>query len=253
MNNVASMHESNAMTFQFDGMFEIPSVRRDASALTVHGDTGHLWTVTDDDVRLVEFTNQGKFVREVRLAGIDDAEGLCHVGGNRFLIAEERRMCISLVDVPPDATKVKAGGRCIQLDVESKKNKGLEGVSYDAQTESLFAVREGKPPAVFRIKPLLGGPSPTSLWSLDLKGLADLSDTYWDAAEGWLWLLSHESQVAAAFDAQGMRVVEVALRKGCHGLPEDVAQAEGIVRDREGTLYICSEPNQVYRFRPTRP
>jgi len=41
----------------------------------------------------------------------------------------------------------------------------------------------------------------------------------------------------------------VKLKKGRHGLPEDVVQAEGIVRDRHGVLFICSEPNQVYRFR----
>jgi uncharacterized protein YjiK len=40
------------------------------------------------------------------------------------------------------------------------------------------------------------------------------------------------------------------LKKGRHGLREDVEQAEGIARDRQGTLYICSEPNQIYRFRP---
>jgi uncharacterized protein YjiK len=162
-------------------------------------------------------------------------------------------MCITLVDVPPDVKKVQAGGQCIQLDVKSKKNKGLEGVSYDPASDTLFAVREGKPPSVFRIQPLLQGPSPTDLWSLDLDGLDDLSDTYWDPALGCLWLLSHESQLAAAFDAQGTRVLEVTLKKGRHGLHEDVAQAEGIVRDRQGMLYICSEPNHVYRFRPELP
>jgi uncharacterized protein YjiK len=203
-------------------------------------------------VRLVEFTNEGEFVRDVKLTGFDDAEGLCHVDVDRFLISEEKRMCITLIDIPPEATKLKSGGRCIQLDVKSKKNKGLEGVSYDAQSDTLFTIREGKPPAVFRIQQLRAkGGSKTSEWSLDLDGLDDLSDTFFDSATGWLWLLSHESQVAAAFDSQGRRVTEVVLKKGQHGLPVDVEQAEGIVRDHQGSLFICSEPNQIYRFRPT--
>jgi uncharacterized protein YjiK len=246
-----SMRRSDSVAFQFDGSFDIPSVRRDASALAIHSDSGHLWVITDDKVRLVEFTNQGDFVREVKLIGLDDAEGLCHVEGNRFLIAEEERMCITLVEVPPESTKLKADGPCIELDVECKKNKGLEGISYDAKTDTLFAVREDKPPAVFCVRPLLaGGSSETCPWKLDLDDFDDLSDTYFDPSTGWLWLLSHESQLATAFDSQGKRVTEVKLKKGHHGLHEDVEQAEGIVRDRQGTLYICSEPNQIYRFRP---
>lgn len=247
------MSSSDNLTFQFDGMFDIPGVRRDASALTVHSDSGHLWVITDDKVRLVEFTNQGQFIREVKLIGLDDAEGLCHVEGNLFLVAEEKKMCINLVDLPPDATRVKADGRCIQLDVKSKKNKGLEGVGYDAETDTLYAIREDKPPAVYRIHPLLAkGRSKTIEWSLNLDGLDDLSDTFFDPSTGWLWLLSHESQMAAAFDSQGARVNEVVLKEGHHGLPEDVEQAEGIVRDRQGTLFICSEPNRIYRLKMSR-
>ncbi len=245
------MRPSNSVEFQFDGMFDIPSVDRDASALTIHADTGHLWVITDDKVRLVEFTTQGELIRQVKLTGVDDAEGLCHVAGDRFLIAEEKRMCITLIDVPSGSTKLKADGPCIQLDVKSKKNKGLEGVSYDAQTDTLFAIREDKPPAVYRVQPLQSQGRSTNEWSLDLDGLDDLSDTFFDSSTGWLWLLSHESQLAAAFDSHGVRATEVTLKKGRHGLHEDIEQAEGIVRDRQGTLYICSEPNQIYRFRPT--
>lgn len=243
----------DSLTFQFDGKFEIPGVRRDASALTVHTDTGHLWTITDDKVRLVEFTTQGEFVRDVKLNGLDDAEGLSYVDGNRFLIAEENRMRITLVDVPLDVTKLKVDGPSINIEVKSKKNKGLEGVSYDGVTDTLFTVREGKPPTVFRVHPLLDKEHRrTEEWSIDLEGFDDLSDTFFDSATGWLWLLSHESQVAAAFDAQGTRVTEVILKEGHHGLPEDVEQAEGIARDKQGMLYICSEPNLIYRFRPSK-
>ena len=138
--------------------------------------------------------------------------------------------------------------------MKATKNKGLEGVSYDARSDTLYAVREDKPPAVFRIHPFLAdGRSQTEDWALDLDGFEDLSDTFFESSTGWLWLLSHESQVAAAFGARGERVVEVSLKGGRHGLPEDIVQAEGIVRDRDGTLYICSEPNQVYRLRPIGP
>jgi uncharacterized protein YjiK len=244
------MGKSDNVSFQFDDMFDIPSVDRDASALAVHSETGNLWAITDDDVRLVEFTSRGLLVREVELVGFDDAEGLCHVGGDRFLVAEEKKMRVTLIDVPPGSTKLAADGRDFQFDVKSKKNKGLEGVSYDAATDTLFAVREDKPPAVYRVQSLQSKARSTSEWPLDLDGFHDLSDTFFDAPTGWLWLLSDESKLAAAFDAQGERVIALKLKKGRHGLPEDVAQAEGIARDSLGTLYICSEPNRIYKFRP---
>lgn len=242
------MGGSHIAAFQFDGKFAIPNVDRDASALAVHAETGNLWTVTDDDVRLVEFTNQGRLVREVKLIGIEDAEGLCHVEGDRFLIAEEKRMRVTLVDVPPGSTKLETAGRSIQLDVKSKKNKGLEGVSYDAKSDTLFAVREDKPPAVYCVRPLRAANRSTSELTLDLDGFDDLSDTFFDPPTGWLWLLSDESKLAAAFDSRGRRVAKMKLKKGRHGLPEDVEQAEGIARDRSGAIYICSEPNTIYRF-----
>src|SRR5688572_22422053 len=108
------MAKADGVSFQFDGMFDIPSVDRDASALAVHLETGNLWVITDDDVRLVEFTTRGKLVREVELIGFEDAEGLCHVGGDRFLVAEEKKMRVTLIDVPPRSTKVAADGRSVQ-------------------------------------------------------------------------------------------------------------------------------------------
>src|SRR5688572_16554623 len=105
------MRQRESIASEFDGVFDIPKVRRDASALTIHSESGHLWTITDDQVRLLEFTNKGKFISEMKLIGFDDTEGLCHVEGNRFLIAEEKEMCITLLDVLPGSKPAKADGR----------------------------------------------------------------------------------------------------------------------------------------------
>lgn len=247
------MPRPHATTFHFDGMFDIPKVDRDASALALHADTGHLWTITDDKIRLIEFTGHGQFIRAIKLRGFEDTEGLCHVNGDRFLIAEEKQLRISLIEVPPGTEIVNADGPSVELEIKAKQNKGLEGISYDAATDTLYAVREGNPLGVFRIRPFLSGKSgKTEELPLDLDAFEDLSDIFFDASTGWLWLLSHESQLAAAIDSDGRRIVEVYLKKGRHGLPEHVEQAEGIVRDREGTLYICSEPNRIYRFRASQ-
>ncbi len=243
------MSRSLSAPLQFECSFRIPHVDRDASGLTLHPDTGHLWVVIDEPERLVEFTDEGEFVNEVELKGFHDTEGLCHLGGDRFAIAEERKMRITLVEIPQGTTRIDDDGRRIDLDEKAKKNKGLEGITYDGETDTLFAVREDKPPTVFRIQPLMTdhGRQVTE-WPLDLHGLDDLSDLFFDSSTGWLWLLSHESRGAVAFDSKSRRVAELRLEQGHHGLPEDVRQAEGITRDRNGRLLICSEPNRIYCF-----
>ena len=246
---LARMSRSRSAPLRFERSFRSPCVDRDASGLTLHRETGHLWVVIDEPERLVEFTDGGEFVSQVELKGFKDTEGLCHLGGDGFAIAEERKMRITLVEIPRGTTKLGDSGQRIDLEEKAKKNKGLEGLTYDAETDTLFAVREDKPPTVFRVQPLTAdhGRRITD-WPLDLHGLDDLSDLFFDSCTGWLWLLSHESRKAVAFDSKSRRVAEWSLEKGHHGLPEDVKQAEGITRDRKGRWLICSEPNRIYCF-----
>lgn len=248
------MRQPAPASYEFVAKFRIPEVKRDASAITLHTGTGHLWVVVDDRERLVEFTDDGQFVRKVKLKGFNDTEGLCYLGGDRFAIAEEGAMRITVVEIPPEADAIGRDDYCIEmeLDAKAKKNKGLEGVTYHRADDALFAVREDKPPTVFRIEPLLGEEeSMITELPLDLDGLDDLSDAFFDATTNLLWLLSHESRLAIAYDEAGQASAALRLEQGRHNLPEDVKQAEGIVRDRRGRLLVCSEPNDVYCFFPS--
>lgn len=56
------MSRSLFAPLRFECSFRIPHVDRDASGLTLHPDTGHLWVVIDEPERLVEFTDEGEFV-----------------------------------------------------------------------------------------------------------------------------------------------------------------------------------------------
>jgi uncharacterized protein YjiK len=83
--------------------------------------------VIDEPERLVEFTDEGEFLSEVELKGFQDTEGLCHLGGDYFAIAEERKMRITLVEIPQGTTRIDDDGPRIDLNEKAKKNKGLEG------------------------------------------------------------------------------------------------------------------------------
>ncbi len=240
--------------FRFDLSFDIPGLEREASAITFNPTTGNLLVVADEPAGIVELTTDGALVRKVKLKGFKDTEGLCHLVGHQFAIAEERKKRVTVIDLPPGLKETDDDGPRFDLDMETKRNKGLEGVTYDAATDTLYTAREDEPPSVFRLHPFLGngGPNVEEL-ALDLSGLRDLSDLYFDPAGPWLWALSDESCAALVFDEEGERVAELSFANGSLGLPEKIPQAEGITRDLAGRLYICTEPDTVYRFNPDYP
>ena len=236
--------------FRFDRILDIPGIKREASAITFNPVTGNLLVVSDEPAVIVEFTTDGDLVRKVKLRGFKDTEGLCHLGEHRFGVAEERKKRITVIDIPPGEKEAYDDGFHVDLQqVKIKRNKGLEGVTYDGATDTLYAAREDHPPTVFRIHPFLGNGDPeVAEVSLELSGLKDLSDLYFDSSGPWLWTLSHESRAAWVFDEGGDRVAQLSFEKESLGLPETIPQAEGITRDGAGRLYICTEPDTIYRF-----
>lgn len=237
--------------FRFTRSFEIPGLESEASAITFNPVTGNLLVVADEPSSIVEFTTEGGLVRKIKLKGFKDTEGLCHLEGNQFAIVEERKMRITLIDLPPGIGKADDKGARVDLDVEAARNKGLEGASYDACADALYTAREAEPLSVFRMRPFLGeGELEVEELELDFSGLRDLSDLYFDPSESWLWVLSDESRAAVVFDADGGRIAELSFERESLGLPEAIPQAEGVTRDGQGRLFICSEPNLVYQFDP---
>ena len=235
--------------FRFEGSFKVPGLKSEASAITFNPVTGNLLVVADEPSSIVEFTTEGELVRKIKLKGFKDTEGLCHLEGHQFAIVEERKKRITLIDLPPGIGKVDDKGARVDLDVEAARNKGLEGASYDASSNALYTAREAEPLSVFRMRPFLGeGALEIEELDLDLSGLRDLSDLYFDPSGPWLWVLSDESRATVVFDADGGRVAELSFESGSLGLTEAIPQAEGITRDDQGRLFVCSEPNFVYQF-----
>lgn len=236
-------------SYVFDRCFHIPLIDAEASALTFSPFTNRLYTISDEPPFIVEFTTGGRKARRIELEGFDDTEGLAHLEGNLFAVAEERLCRISVIEILPDREKATVKARR-RLNIPVKGNKGIEGVTYDAATDTLHVGRE-HPPTIFQVRPFLNrGRRCIEETGLDLSTLDDLSDIFFDPEGPWLWALSHESKRALIFDQTGKRVGKLPLKKGRRSLRKTVKQAEGIVRDARGRLFVCSEPNLVYRFRP---
>jgi uncharacterized protein YjiK len=195
------------------------------------------------------------------IEGIRDLEGISHVRGERYVLADELDHQLHWVEIGPHTTTldVTRTPRLV-LAIDLVKNLGFEGVSWDDTRERLFVVKEKSPMRVIEITGIAGffsgeGVLPRiqewkSSTSMTLF-MTDLSSLTLHEPTGNMLLLSHESHLVAEYSPDGTPVSFLPLRKGWHGLRKTVPQAEGIAMDTGGALYILSEPNLFYRFERT--
>jgi uncharacterized protein YjiK len=76
-----------------------------------------------------------------------------------------------------------------------------------------------------------------------------LSASYFSSASGDLLILSDESKRLVEVRQDNIIDGSLELTAGSAGLQADVQQAEGIVVDGKGNVYVCSEPNLLYVFK----
>lgn len=231
-----------------------------ASGLTYHPGRNSLFSVINRPPQIVELTLDGALTRTIAVDGVADLEGITHVRGNEFFIADERAQQLIHVEIGDDQTVIDARGRPrIGLAFDLASNLGFEGVSWDHRGERLFAVKEKRPLRLFELSGLSAALDGRRL-DLQIREwfprgsasflLRDLSSLTYHEDSGNMLLLSDESRLVVELDGERQPSGMLVLRKGWHGLKRDVPQAEGIAVGPRGEIYLISEPNLFYRFDP---
>ena len=232
----------------------------DVSALTFNPQTGTLFAVLNGEPLLVELSVEGQLLRKVRINGVHDMEGLTHVAGNRFVIAEERTQRLIEIEVADDAVELDvAGAPSLTIGLDLIGNKGFEGLSWDQRLQRLLVVKERDPLRVLAVSGFIGA-SPGSSIAVRIEELKspdspwlfvrDLSSLSLHDETGHLLLLSDESNMLVEYDEDSHPRSLLGLWRGMHGLEHTVPQAEGLAMDEQQRLYLVSEPNLFYRFVP---
>lgn len=237
----------------------LEGVRDDLSALAFNDERNTLFGVLNGRPDLLEISLEGEVLRRVRIDGVTDMEGLAHVGGNRYVIAEERHQRLRIVDLPDDVDTLDVSNSPrLTMVIDESDNKAFEGLSWDSREHKLLLVRERDPLRVLMVDGFVNGDA--ALLQLDVSEksklqeedlfLSDLSAVEADAISGHLLLLSDESRMVVEYDKTGKPISVLGLRRGFHGLKSTIPQAEGMAIDAERRIYIVSEPNLFYRFSP---
>lgn len=238
----------------------IAGVPTNASGLAFNAATGTLFMVVNRPPAVVELSTDGRLLRNMPVAGLSDLEGIAHLEGDLFALADEGSQQIFFARIGAQDSALDVGDvPSLRLAIDLTRNRGFEGLAWDRQRQQLLVVNEKSPRrvmAISGISPVDGRIgrhldirewTPSERISPDLHDLSSLSV---HEPSGHLLLLSDESKLLAEYDAAGQRVGALALRRGEHGLAANVRQAEGVEFDAAGNLYVVSEPNLFYRFTP---
>lgn len=260
--NSASMPEQALNLGQYHVDIEARVVKGlddDLSALTYNRDRDSLATVINGEPLFLELDLEGRILRRVRIDGVSDMEGIAHVDGNRYVIAEERAQRLLLVEIPDDAQSVDTqNAPSLRLALEDSGNKGFEGVTWDDAGRRLLVVKERDPLRLIEITGFVDADIHTAavriaeLKAEDSSGLfmRDLSSVSQHQGTGHLLLLSDDSHMLVEYSADHEPISLMGLWSGMSGLTSTVPQAEGVAVDSQRRIYIVSEPNLFYRFVP---
>lgn len=234
---------------------------KNASELTYDPISNTLFTVLNKENKIVELSLKGEVLRTVDVKGAADMEGITYIEDNRFVIADEHDSRLILVDLEPNATELDVNHfPKIRLGINKRGNKNLEGVSWDSLQRKLIVVKERDPKYVLSVKGLADQDN-NSVMNLEIEkmhqydkmlawAMRDLSGVKYLSKSGHTLLLSDESKLVKEFDEHARPLGAMALRAGFHGLKSNIPQAEGITLDNNDNIYIISEPNLFYAFKP---
>lgn len=240
--------------------YPVAGVTRNLSGLAWDAQRGHLWAVVNEPPQLLALDTDGDVLARHPLVGFHDVEGIAVLGNGQLLLAEERRQTLVVVPMPagPDAALSRDGLPALTLALGGGDNAGLEGLAYDEARDRLFVVKEHSPRKLYEIHGLrasLAGRLDIEVidredWIRDKFVARDFSSVEFDPRTGHLILLSDASRLALELDADGRYVGYQGLAAGFAGLAGSIPQAEGVTLDERGNLYVVSEPNLFYAFRP---
>ena len=244
---------------EIDGM-AIPDLEN-ASGFTYNSKRNTLFTVLNKESQIVEIDLKGKVIRKIHVMGVEDIEGITHITDNRYVIADERDNRLVLVTLDDDAIDLDIkNSPILKLGINPAGNKNFEGVSWDDNNSRLLVVKERDPKFIMSVKGFFDAKVNQPL-NIEIKkvenfesaikwSLRDLSSVTYHSKTGHLLLLSDESRLIKEYDEDGKAVGALALWKGFHGLRRHVPQAEGIAVGEDGRIYVMSEPNLFYVFKP---
>ncbi len=242
----------NLADYHVAASYSLPSAAAEASAITYNPDTGTFFVLGDEGDAVVEVNSVGAQLSVMTLTGFADTEGLTYVGAGRFVITEERLQDAYRFTYAGGGTIDRGAMPTVDLG-PTVGNIGIEGIAYEASTNTYFTVKEKTPQAVRSgtIDFDAPGHTMTDLFVPNL-GVLDLSDVAVLSALAELQG-TPDAQSLLIFSQESARLLEVSrlgVVLSSFDFSAFASDAEGITVGPDGTIYIVGETPTMYVLVP---
>lgn len=204
---------------------------KEPSGLAINDAGNVLYTVSDKTSKIYKLSLKGEVLKKIECEG-NNLEGVSTFSSNKLLLAEEGAKTIIVFDLETGQ------GSNHKIKYKNKdKNSGIEGVSYDKNSQSIFIVNEKNPGKLIKL-----GKDFTVLAKYDLDFADDYSGIFYENSSKLLWILSDQNRTVNKCTVEGKLIESFKI---------DVKQPEGIavkndhvyiVSDVESKLYVFNKP-----------
>ncbi len=226
------------------------------------------WTVSDDTKKIFKLKSDGRVDEDGSFeTSVNGMEGVTLDQTGEFLLAvqEDRNEVIKIEIAGRDVADRRSLADMAGYDTVASffagdgENKGLEGITWNSHSDTIFVVKEGLPGLLVEVAPDLRTISSHGLLN-DENGFRDtnlssdeidFSGICYDAVRRAFWIVSDKAKRVFLYDWTADQVIHSApLGYGKDGNYEEVEKAEGVAIDPAANrLYVVSdEEARLYVF-----
>ncbi len=238
------------------------------SGLALSHGLNALWTISDDTRKIFKLSLDGDLQKDQSFKIPDKGlEGIVldPTGEFLFTVNEDNNEIIKIiVDTQEVAdrrrlSEMKSYDTVAHYFAGSKANKGLEGITWNNETDTIFVMKEGDPGLLVEVSSdlhkirshqLLNDDNGFRDTDVDADDL-DFSDLCYDQRRDRFWIISDKARRLFLYDWKGNQVIQSStLGYGENGGYREIEKAEGVAIDPDANrLYVVSdEEARLYVF-----
>jgi uncharacterized protein YjiK len=227
-------------------------------ALSQEGDA--LWTVSDDTKKIFKLSLDGKLAKDESFkVGEKGLEGIAldPTGGSLLVVKEESNEILTISIASEDVVSrhslsdMAGFGEIAQHFSGGGANKGLEGITFNQDTGTVFVLKEGEPGLLIEISKDLGEivrarilDATNGFIDDDVDGAEiDFSGIHYDDTRSLFWIVSDKARRLFLYDwDQNQMIQSAALGFEKDGEFQEIEKAEGVAADPQSNgLYVVSD------------
>lgn len=231
---------------------EFSNIEKNLSGLTYNFLTNTFFAISNRPRNIYELNKNGDIIRQIKLSGFKDTEGITHIKNDTFALVDEKKESIIIIKIDSSTNHINyEDSKAIKLEIQNFENFGFEGVTYNSFKNTILIANEKFPMKIIEISnwetnnPIF---QKSEIFENIKQYVSDISSFTFNEKTNSFIILSDESKMILEVNQKGKLLSYQYLTKGKMYLENDIPQPEGITIDKENNIYIVSEPNLFYKF-----